>query len=228
MLSSWDLTRTALVLWHGDSLSDPAFTYQMLAPLFETASLNYNPAYGSGQPGRSPAPAGFRVPQVSNKAVTGSTIGDIYTYLTSQIQFNPWTHVALCMGTNERPVARAVTQANITNVATLLNGYPVKILIVGPYAWGECYPSGVNDKVGANDQRLDETDIDIPAGFNAVNPNNFVYVSLRSTLYTQVMPPQNLPPPGATNGPFTVDGAHWNPRGRMEALKIIRPFVNFT
>ena len=42
MLSSWDLTRTALVLWHGDSLSDPAFTYQMLAPLFETANASYD------------------------------------------------------------------------------------------------------------------------------------------------------------------------------------------
>ena len=221
-LTSWQLTRTSVILWEGDSLSDQGFPYQMLTPLWEQMRLFYNPISHPNWNGHPVLPsAGLRTPIVVNKAINGSRLSDIASRIPGELATMAFTHVVICAGTNERTILRATSQANIATIAASFTTQ--KVLWIGPYAWGEKWPSGTNNIAGANDTRLDETDVDIPAGLAAGYSANSKYVSLRSTLYASLSPG-----PGADIDPYTVDGAHWAPPGRVAAYAIWSPSVSFT
>jgi len=220
-ISTWSITRQSMILWEGDSKSDPAFPYQMLNTLFNAVTYNYRlPETVNGQ-------IRYTHPTVVNKAVNGSRISDVNGRIASELTQNQYTHVVLCIGTNERTVVRANTQSDISSLMSKFTTQ--QLLVIGPYAWGEKYPSGQNDVAGANDQRLDETDTDlstlVPAGYA-----NSLYISLRTTLYAVTMPPLNQPPPGVTSGPFTTpdtSGAHDNGTSRLAVYNLIKPSINF-
>lgn len=218
-IAAIDVTRSAIWLWDGDSLSDAAFPYQMLGPLWEAQEARYNPKSAPGWNGTARLPSvGLGSPRVVNKAINGSRMQDIDARIDTELTANPYTHVALCVGTNERTILRASTQASIASIAAKIPAN-VWVLLVGPYAWGEKRP-GPNNIAGAADNRLDETDIDLPAIFIPIHPKT-VYVSLRLTMYAAIVAP------GADIGAYTVDGAHWNPAGRAAAVTLIRPYVHF-
>ena len=211
----------------GDSLNDPAYPYQMSQPLIEEVAAFYNPKAGLPAEGTGRLPsAGFNSPMWVNLALAGYTIDQINFTIAAQLALYKPTHVILAMGTVEVSTTRAETQAALASlVGKFTNGE--QVLCIGPYGYGEKYPSGQNTGTGAsNDQRLDETNVDIPAIFCAAYANS-IYVDMRNTLYATVMPPLNQPPPGQYVGPFTVDGVHWAPRGRAAAYSIWRPYVSF-
>ncbi len=225
MPSTFTLTRTSLVAIWGDSLNDPLFPYQAVRKLIDaglaayrstSSQLSIRPGVG-GVPGRTPV--------FINKALSGSTISAVNTTIDAAISVNAYTHHIIYCGTNERTRTRAQTQADITTMAGKFGSLPV--LLVGPYAWGEKYPTGQNDISGANDTRLDETDTDLSTLFVATHAN-VVYVSPRTTLYTTTMPALNTPSPGASIGPYTVDGTHFSPAGRTAMWNLVSPYVVFS
>ena len=231
-LSAWQLSRTSMVLWEGDSLSDPALPYQMLNPAWEAMTNAYVPSTaGMVASPRLPSSASVVRPNIVRKGVNGSTIAQIDSRIAAELAVNAYTHVVVCCGTNERAVLRADTQ---TAIASLVSKFTTeKVLVIGPYAWGEKWPTGENDIAGADDARLDETEIDLVDGFAGYA--NSLVIGLRNGggstattgLYLTTMPPLNTPGPGASIGPYTVDGAHFNPLGRATVYDIISPFITF-
>lgn len=231
-LSTWQLSRTSVILWEGDSLSDPTLPYQMLNPIWEQMRRSYNPTNSPALRGSPVLPShGVNYPAIVQKGINGSTIGQINTRLSAELAANTFTHVVFCMGTNERAVARATTQSGIASIVSKLTTQ--KVLVIGPYAWGEKYPTGQNNIAGADDTRLDETAADLVTGFSGYA--NSMVIDLRNGagstattgMYLTTMPPLNLPSPGASIGPYTVDGTHYNPLGRVTACGVISPFVSF-
>jgi len=231
-LSTWQLSRTSMILWEGDSLSDPALPYQMLNPVWEMMTNSYAPSTPGivGSP-RRPTSSSVIRPNITRKGVNGSTIAQIDARIAAELAVNAYTHVVVCCGTNERAVLRADTQ---TAIASLVSKFTTqKVLVIGPYAWGEKWPTGQNDIAGANDARLDETEADLVSGFASYA--NSLVIGLRNGggstattgLYLTTMPLINTPSPGASIGPYTVDGTHWNPRGRAAVYGIVQPFITF-
>jgi len=232
-LSTWDITRSSLILWEGDSLADPALPYQMLQPLWEQMRMAFNPTYATGLNG---AVAGgltgtVRTPGIVNKSVNGAKISDVNGRIAAELAANAFTHVVLCIGTNERAVVRATTQSDIASLVSKFTTQ--KVLVIGPYAWGEKTPTGQNGLAGANDQRLDETEVDLKNGFASYA--NSMVIGLRNGggstpttgLYLTTLAALNAPGNGSDTGPFTIDGIHWNTTGRARACDIVRPFVTF-
>jgi len=112
---------------------------------------------------RRPTSSSVVRPNITRKGVNGSTIAQIDARIAAELAVNAYTHVVVCCGTNERAVLRADTQ---TAIASLVSKFTTqKVLVIGPYAWGEKWPTGQNDIAGANDARLDETEADLVSGF---------------------------------------------------------------
>ncbi len=216
----------ALVAMYGNSLTARLLTggvmspYQMQAPLIQatrTAALGGATARAENRLGRGHAPAGTPTVFV-NYAADGATITAINTIIDGTFANNPFTHVIIDEGVNERTQTRLQTQTAITAQAGKFGTLPV--LLVGPYAWGELFP-GPNVIAGANDTRIDETNTDLATLFVATHPN-VVYVDLRTTAWASITPP------GTSVGPRTVDGTHYNPFGRVDiGTNYILPVVTF-
>lgn len=231
-LTSWILNRSSMVLWEGDSLSDPSLPYQMMNPIWEAMTNSYVPSTAGmiGSPRVPPSGSAMR-PNIVKKGVNGSTIAQIAARIGAELAVNAYTHVVICCGTNERGVLRADTQTAIAAIVAALTTQ--KVLVIGPYAWGEKWPTGENDMAGADDTRLDETEEDLVDGFAGYS--NSLVIGLRNGggstattgLYLTTMPPLNTPGPGTSIGPYTVDGVHWNPSGRAAVYGIVSPFVVF-
>ncbi len=216
----------ALVAIYGNSLTARLLTggvmspYQMQAPVIQAtrlAGLGGTTARVENRLGRGHAPVGTPTVFV-NYAVDGATINGINAIIDGTFANNPFTHVIIDEGTNERTRTRGQTQADITAQAAKFGTLPV--LLTGPYAWGELQP-GPNVIAGANDTRLNETNIDLGTIFPAIHPN-VVYIDLRTTAWA------SIPPPGANSGIRTVDGAHYNLDGRYDiGVNYILPHITF-
>lgn len=209
-LSSWNLTRDSLVLIAGDSEADPTREFQFQRPLIDAAIRRYI------APTRVAGALRYTRPKFVNVAVSGLSISQVADAVAIALPAQQFTHVLLYTGTNEYTVTRAETQAAIAILMGLFSTQ--KVLLVGPYAVGEKYPTGQN----VNDTRVDETDADLTDLVESLYADS-KYISLRTTLYTDVMPPLNLPAPGATSGPFTCPdplGIHYNGDGRAAGYAI--------
>lgn len=218
-LATWTLQRASKVLVVGTSLNAPDSPYQMFRVLQALADANY----GGGTPsynGSATFPAaGFGRPTWTSKAVSGRTIQQVADAMAADLAEQEYTHIFADLGTNDTVVARGATQAAIADFITETAGLPT--LVAGCYARGEKWPSGTNDMVGANDTRLDETDTDLTT-LLAV-PSNIRCVSMRTTLYASL-----APGPGATIGPYTIDGIHFRPNGNVAVTDLLLPYVSFT
>jgi lysophospholipase L1-like esterase len=216
---TFDLNRGAVVLVIGNSLTaidQAAHQYRMLQPLIEESDRVY---LGSGRSD------GARAPAWITTSLSGMRWDNIVGLLPADLASYSPTHVILECGTNEVTTLRATTQASLTAVAAMVQG--LQVMVIGPYAYGEKWPSGENDGTGAsNDQRLDETADDIAAIFVPA-VSGCTYVDFRSTLYEVTLPTLNLPAPGTYIGPYTIDGVHLSPAGRAAMWPHIRNVVRF-
>ncbi len=215
------LSRDAVVLVEGNSntaVDNPPHPYRMQQPLIEESDRVY--LRRTSNPRRRQAPVWITT------SFTGIRWDNIATRLPGFLAtYNP-THVILECGTNDVSVTRATTQAALADVAAALTTQ--QVLVIGPYAYGEKWPSGENDGIGAsNDARLDETADDI-AAILVPAVANCTYVDLRSTIYEVTMPPLNSPSPGEYIGPFTVDGVHLAPPGRAAIYALYKTSVRFS
>ncbi len=213
-LSQITLTRSSVVLLQGNSNVDPAFGNQVLRWLEEEALAHY-------------APGGVRLqtPIFRNQALSGATLGTVDAAIGTNLLENPYTHVAMDIGINNYNVARATSRASFVSILNKCAG--LQVLVLGPYARGEMYPTGQNTGTGTGDTTIDNLAADMGVIVNggtttdaATYPgySNVCYRDLRSTLFVVTMPPLNLPAPGASSGTFTnVEspvGLHFNPRGK--------------
>jgi len=229
-LSFFDFTAEDVVLWEGDSKSDKSLQYQMLRCFMDQGDAAFRR--------RTAASGGAGSPVWVNKATNGATIATIAARIAGELALNAYTKIVLCIGTNQRAVSRAQTLIDLAALIAAIGGVnAIDTLVFTDYAWGEKYPSGQNVHAGANDTRLDETATDITSTFGAGVPNSMV-VNLRtglgsrttSGMYTDIMPPLNLPAPGVTSGPFTApdtSGAHDNARSRARIFDLCGSFVRF-
>lgn len=233
-LTSLALTSAARCLIEGDSLNDTAFPYQAFRPLVEAAGSYYGGAtsVSYNSQGRTLTAR----PIFRNQAVNGSRLSDINSRIVAELAANPYTHVFLGVGTNQRAINRTTTQNDFVTLMDACTGGGRKVFVVGPYAWGEKWPSGQNDVAGNDDPALDNTSADMKVIINGGTTTdavtfpgyaNAMFVDLRTTLYAVTMPPLNTPGPGATIGPYTVDGTHFNPRGRAALAAAWLPLVTF-
>jgi hypothetical protein len=235
MLSSVPVTRAARFLIIGDSLNDPALPYHMMAEVQANTDKFYRRWAGAGYNGKISGGGASQVtPAWISTAVNGSTIAQVQSRTAADLaKYNP-THVICCCGTNERAQDRVTqTQPAITGLAGLFTTQYV--LLIGPYAWGEKWPSGQNDVAGANDTRLDETDTDLETLFVAtyanvcyVSPRQYLYAGAKSFSDTVAMPTLNTPSPGVTVGPYTTpdaSGAHYNGTGRHAVTLLCEHFI---
>jgi hypothetical protein len=218
------LTERSIIMEEGDSRTDAGFPYQDGRTLREQCRARY------GVRGRTPI--------FINKAINGSTIGNVAARIDTNLLENPYTHVNIEIGINNYNAARATTRANWVTVLDFCLAAGVQVLARGPYARGELFPSGQNTGPGTGDAAIDNTAADMGIIVNGGTTTDLVtypgypnvcWCDLRSTEYVVTMPPLNQPPPGASTGPFTVDGIHENPFGRAGIWqRRTLPFVRFS
>lgn len=201
----------------------------MLQPLREATTAHYAPMAAPSAEGAGRVPSGgLKVPTWVNKAFSGMRIFQIAEFLEDDLPLYKPTQVIIAAGTVEVDTTRQQTQDGIAACIGFLQaaGSP-PTLWIGPYAYGEKWPSGANTGTGAsNDQRLDEANTDLTNLFVPNYPNG-LYVDLRTTMYVVDMPPLN--PGNNYIGPFTEDGVHITPSGRAWMWqRYIQPAVRFT
>jgi len=158
-----------------------------------------------------------------NFAQDGSSLSNMATQATGNFD-SSFTHAILSGGINNYNQAGPVTQAALHALAAVFPAQ-IPVLLIGPYARGEKWPSGQNTGPGTNDAAIDSVDVDMGTIFPADHPQT-CWVSLRQTIYQVTMPALNTPAPGVSAF-FTVDGVHPTFNGNVQSRAVIEPKVTF-
>jgi len=221
-------TKSSLVLLEGDSICDPSTGTTYYPHVFAQVQRYIVAHYNAG------SSSTFQAPRFVNKCVSGAATGDVAGRIATELAVNPYTHVLIYLGINDahNSVALATSQANIATIVSAVqaaSSHP-QLLWVGPFAWGEKWPTGQNTTV---DGFIDGGSPGAWAGIDgaistAVTAAGGVFIDARRYGYAVYEPLNNTPSPGVTVGPYTRPdtlGAHINEAGRALVTSLILPAI---
>ncbi len=246
-----NVVRTDKFLILGDSIADPAFTFQIFLPM--TAQIvGHYAGTGAvfGDVLANPA-GGVRPPTFVNCAVTSQTTNEILAGLAANLALNPGSYTGVIIGTfindaaliNAGSMTLADLQNNLTAIYSACASAGItKALAVGPLCDGEKYPTGQN---GAIDTAIDNVNSTLTTFIPTLASGGIAtseYVDLRTTVYAVQEPIYNTlangyaNPPGLADGPLcipviapgVIPGLHPNAFGRSFCTTEIMKKVTFT
>jgi lysophospholipase L1-like esterase len=138
MLSTWPCPDGAKVLGVGDSTLAPAFTHQLVAPLFAKIRASRNPITAPAPVGGGLLPSGgYRTFSFINKGVSGDEIENIVDDLPGFITAYQPTHHLFAAGINDvqNGVALATSEAEFDTYLDLTAGTGKPTLCLLPFYW---------------------------------------------------------------------------------------------
>lgn len=182
----------------GDSISDPAFQYQ----IFALMQLRFCAKYGGNS--------------WVNTAVNGSTLTQIQARVATNVpKFRPTIFVGH-MGVNDPRTGADLTTVSVpkfTSILDLTAGAGIRTYIAGPALNGE--KSDGSNPTDAALLALDNAMADVAARYSLCTYRSLLKVFRALELVT------NLPPPGTASGfycrPDPTPGVHFNSEGRRVA-----------